>query len=272
METTAHRLPDKGTLSMLISVILLSYSLTHFVSIPARSLEISFLGIYLPITINFSTLVTLLVAGLAASGSAWLLRDHPAARESTTAEHWILPGLTALVLMAAVEQLPFGWVWWAAALASGLLLGLVFYAEYIAIDPENPYYSGAEIGIASLSLVLFMILAVALHAAQVRLFYRIPVLSLSAGLVFLRVLHVRHSKHWALLPAAAVFLILGELAAGLHYWPMSSLSFGLALLGPLYALIEFTDLRLEKPNKLHPLFLFEPLLILVICWTAAGLI
>jgi len=276
MKSSDHQLPNPGTLSILISVILLSYTLTHFVSIPDRAMELALLGVYFPITINFSTLVTLLVAGLAVSGSAWLLRHHPAAQASVTAEHWILPGLTALVLMTAVEQLSFGWFWWAAALGSGLILALVFTAEYISLDAENPYYLGAEIGIAALSLVLFMILAVALHAAQLRLFYRVPVLSISASLVFLRVLHVRHSKRWAVLPAAAVFLILGELAAGLHYWPLSSLSFGLALLGPLYALIEFTDQRLDQrldqPLQIRPLSLLEPALILMICWAGAVLI
>lgn len=272
MEKVNQQLPEQGTLSMLISVILLSYSLTHFVSIPDRLLEVTFLGVYLPIAINFSTLVTLLVAGLAASGAAWLFRDHPNVSGTTTAEHWILPGLTALVLMAAVEQLPFGWIWWTAALGSGVLLAMVYTAEYISLDPENPLYLAAEIGITSLSLVLFMILAIALHAAEVRLFFRVPLLSISAGLVFLRVLHVRHSNQWAILPAAAVFLILGQTASGLHYWPISSLAYGLALLGPLYGLIEFTDLQLDHPNSIKPLTLIEPILIVLISWFAASLV
>jgi len=119
MSNNRDQLPDLNTLSILVSIILLAYTLTHFVSIPPLQYEITFLGIYFPLKFNFSTLVTLLVAGLTASGSAWLLQDHPASdRYRSTAVNWLLPSLTSLVLMLAIEQLPFGGMWWIAAFAS----------------------------------------------------------------------------------------------------------------------------------------------------------
>lgn len=269
MQTHQRQLPERNTLSVLVGIILLSYSLTHFVSIPSRRLEFTLAGIYLPLTINYTTLVTLLVAGLAASGSAWLLSFHPASRHKNTAGHWILPGLTSLVLMTAIEQLPFGPVWWAAALGSGVLLSLILISEYIALDPNNRYYLGAEIGITALSLVLFLILSIALHAGEIRLFFRVPVLSFSAGLVFLRVLHIRKKDSWSVPQAVVVFFLIGELSAALHYWPLNSLSFGLALLGPLYGSIELTDNLKTSAGKVKINQLIGPFLIVILSWILA---
>lgn len=272
MALQQRQLPDRHILSMLVGMILLSYSLTHFVSIPARKFELVIAGVYLPIVINFSTLNTLLVAGLTASGSAWLINQHPAAKEKRTLEHGIIPSLSSLVLMAAIEQLPFGPVWWAAALGSGLALALILIAEYIILDPDHIYHLAAEIAIASLSLVLFLILAIALHAGGTRLVYRIPLISLSAVLVFIRILHIRRGQFWALPQVGVVVVLLGELAAGFHYWPLSSISYGIALLGPLYALVEFTDNLHQDPPQRGITRWLGPSLILVLSWTVAFLV
>jgi hypothetical protein len=235
-------LPDRNRLSILVSIILLAYTLTHFVSIPDLTIEFTILGIFFPLRLNFSTLVTLLVAGLTASGSAWLLQDHPANfKYQTTAAHWLLPSLTSLVLMLAIDQLPFGPSWWIAAFISGFILLLVFIGEYIVLEPKNPYYPYAEIGITALSIVLFLIMTIALHFAEVRLFFRIPVISLGASLVYLRIVHLRQKGLWATSQGAAAFILIGELAAGFHYWPMNSISYGLILVGPLFALVELSD-------------------------------
>ncbi|MCJ7715029.1 MAG: hypothetical protein MUO54_00725 [Anaerolineales bacterium] len=273
MSDNRDHLPDLNTLSILVSTILLAYTLTHFVSIPPLEFEVTILGIYFQIGINFSTLVTLLVAGLTASGSAWLLLDHPAKDPGqTTAVHWLLPSLTSLVLMLAIEQLPFGGIWWIAAFFSGFLLILVFIAEYIVLDSSNPYFLPAEMGITSLSIVLFLILAVSLHSAEFRLFYRIPILSFSAALVFLRVIHLRQNGFWAITQGSVSFLLIGEIAAGLHYWPMQSVNFGIALAGPLYALIEISDRFQTENPKVELQDIAWPLLIVIISWGFAILL
>jgi hypothetical protein len=64
--------------------------------------------------------------------------------------------------------------------------------------------------------------------------------------------------------------VCAQVAAGLHYWPLSSLQFGLAVLGPLYAL---TTLALalweEVPVRTA---VREPTLILGVLWAAAALL
>lgn len=265
--------PDRSRLSILIATILLAYTLTHFVTIPALEVDFSILGIFFPVRINFTTLVTLLVAGLMASGTAWLLHDHPQITEGTTTlVHWLLPTLTALVLLQSINQLPLSGAWWIAALASGFLLLLVLLAEFAALDSGNRFYIAAEMVITALSIVLFLILAISLHSSETRLFSRVPVLSFSALLVFLRVIHLRQQGNWAVIQGAVSFLLIGELTAVLHYWPLDSIGFGISLTGPLYALIEISDLLPTAGERLAFKELLWPALIIFLSWGIALII
>lgn len=271
MDKQSHPLPDLNHLSLLVSMILLAYTLTRFVSIPAMEFNLSMLGIYFPIRINFSTLVAWLVAGLTASGTAWLLQGHPSLTKPSfsTAMHWLLPSLTALVLMLSINLLPFGRAWWIAALSSGLLLSLLLTAEYIALDSSSQFYIPAEMGITVLSIVLFLILAISLHATETRLFYRVPVISLASLMVYLRIINLREPGKWALIQGLVSFLVIGEIAAGLHYFPVNSIGYGLALTGSLYALVEVSDALPDQDHQLRLEGLFWPAIILVLSWGVA---
>jgi hypothetical protein len=183
--------------------------------------------------------------------------------------HWLVPSLTALVLMLAVEQLPFGVYWWIGAGASGLILMLVLTAEYLAMDTSHRYYPLAEMGLTSISIVLFLILAISLHGSDIRLFYRIPVLSAASLLVYLRIINLRGKGSLAWVGGGVCFLLVGELAASLHYWPAGSVSFGLALTGPLFALIEISDRIPEPGNNFRQVDLFWPGIILLLSWIIA---
>lgn len=275
MEQRSQPFPDLNHLSLLVSTILLAYTLTHFVSIPALEVNLSLLGIYFPFNINFSTLVSWLVAGLTASGTAWLLQSHPSTLGKpifSTTGHWLLPSLTALVLMRAINLLSFGTAWWIAAVGSGILLTVALAAEYIALDDTSRYFIAAEICITGFSIVLFLILAIALHSAETRLFYRIPVISFAGLLVYLRIINLRSPGKWALVEGSVPFLIIMEIAAALHYWPIGSVSFGLALTGPLYALIEINDSLPGQDRPFLPQDLLWPGLILALSWGVALLL
>jgi len=271
MDRSSHPLPDLNHLSLLVSTILLAYTLTHFVSIPTLEFNLSLLGVYFPIQINFTTLVSWLVAGLTASGTAWLLQSHPSLSRPalSTAVHWLLPSLTALVLMRAINMLSFGGAWWIAALGSGLLLLFVLTAEYIALDSTSRFYIPAEMGITALSIVLFLILAISLHSAETRLFYRVPLISIAALMVYLRIINLRQPGKWALIQGSISLLVIGEIAAGLHYWPIGSIGFGLALTGPLYALVEINDALPGEGQTFQPRELFWHGLILILTWGLA---
>lgn len=270
MQEKNHHLPNLDNVSILAAVILLAYTLPHFVSLPPWEMALRILGVYLPLTLNFSTIIAILITGLTATGAAWLLHDHPHLEENhIIVQHWLLPTLTSLVLWLSIEQFPFGGLWWIAASVSSVILMVVLIAEYIVLKHDNPYYIPASIGVTAISLVLFFILAIALHAAEIRLFFRVPALSFAAGLVLLRIIYLRTQGEWALRQALIVFFLIGEFAAALHYLPLQSVNFGIALLGPIYAFVEFSENLLAPKSKTTFQIIFAPVLILSISWGLA---
>ena len=71
-------LPSADRLSILSAAILLAYAASRFVDIATPgNLVCSCLDFTWRLRFNIHTLVTLLVAGLTASGADLLLRDHP---------------------------------------------------------------------------------------------------------------------------------------------------------------------------------------------------
>ena len=71
---------------------------------------------------------------------------------------------------------------------------------------------------------------------------------MAGGLVSLRTLRLRLGDRWCYLEAGLVALITVQIAAALHYWPLSPVTFGLALLGPAYALTKFLG-NLARANR-----------------------
>lgn len=260
-------LPDAERLSVLSATILLAYALSRFVDLPGRQIAVQLPGIYLEAQINFRTLVALLVAGLTAAGTDWLLRDHPARGKKPLFQHWILPALSALVIAIPLSQMPLSTLWWVGFALGGAALILVLVAEYIALDPDDIRMPLASAGLIAISFALFLALAVALRFSGARLFLILPGLSLAAGLVSLRTLHLRLHGQWALVQAGMVVFVIAQLVAALHYWPLSPVPYGLVLLGPAYALTSLFA-RLEEGESLRQAIL-EPIVILVLVWGAA---
>jgi hypothetical protein len=252
---------------MLAAIILLAYAITPFVDLPGRDLSIELPGFFLSVEINIRTLVAFLVACLTASGADWLLRDHPAIGEKTTIQHWVLPSLTAWVLGLSLFQLPFGVMWWAVFAIGGILLMLVMIAEYIVVDPQDIRYAPASAGLIAVSFALFLTLTIVLHSAGTRLFLILPALMLAGGLVSLRTLRLRSLSGLNILGALVTVLILGQCAAAFHYWPLNSISYGLAILGPTYAMTTLLS-GLDEGKSLRQALL-EPVLVLLVVLVAA---
>lgn len=144
---------------------------------------------------------------------------------------------------------------------------LVLVAEYISVDPEDVRQPPAAAGLTAVSFALYLALAVALRFNELRLFLILPALSLAVFLVSLRTLNLRLRGQWAFIPAGVVALITGQLVAALHYWPLSPVSYGLALLGPAYALTSLIA-GLAEGDRLRE-SLIEPGVVLVLVWGAA---
>jgi hypothetical protein len=64
-----------------------------------------------------------------------------------------------------------------------------------------------------------------------------------------------------------VTLIIVQVAAALHYWPLAPVSFGLALLGPAYALTNLVG-NLAEGTPLRQAIVEPAVVMLVLCGIA----
>lgn len=237
--TETRHLPEPGRVSVLLALLLLSLSLVHFLQVPENDLTISLPGLVLSIPLSLKTLFTVLTAFLAAAGMDWLLRTHPSLEKGESREHWLLPTLTTLVLGITLNTLPDP-VWWLGFALGLILLLAVFNAEYIVVDHTDFRYPLATAILTALAFAIFLILAAALKAADARLFLVAPALFLGGFLAALRTLHLRLNERWEPGWALAIGLVGMQLGAALHYWPLTPVSYALALLAPVYALTVLT--------------------------------
>jgi hypothetical protein len=262
-----RRLPSADRLSLVAATILLAYALGRGIQLPGLDLAVQLPGLYLAVQVNVQAVVALIVAGLTAAGMDWLLREHPALRRRRTAEHWLLPALTSMAIGLPLFQLPLSPMWWAGfALGGGLLL-LVLVAEYIAVDASDARQAPAAAILTAVSFALYLVLASGLSFANLRLFLLLPALTLASGLVSLRTLRLRLPDRWPFMEAGMVALISVQIAAALHYWPLTPVAFGLALLGPAYALTNLLG-NLAESEPLRQAIV-EPAIVLVFIWGLA---
>jgi len=270
MHEAPRNFPPSNQVGVLTATVLLSYALTHLASGPGLTLTIQLPGFYFAYSLTLGTAMTLMAGGLMATGMDWLLHGHPGLQGQRTVEHWMLPTLTALIIGVVLDVLPSGRAWWIGLVTGAVILVAVLVAEYITVDPGAPLYALASAGLTALSYALFLLFVISLRLGVARLFLVVPSVFVAAGLVSLRTLHLRLSGRWDYPWAAGIGLVCAQIAAGLHYWPLSSLQFGLAVLGPLYALTALASaLSEDLPVRSA---LREPGIILGGLWAAAALL
>ncbi len=260
-------LPDVDRLSVVAAMILLAYALIPFLELAPRTLTLQ-LGasvFYFPFT--FSDLISVMVAGMAAFGAAWLLQTHPRAGGQTTWQHMILPAMTAWVIGIPLSNLQTGLSWWAVFGFGGLLLILVLLAEFIVLDLSDTRHAPAVVGLTAVSFALFLVVAIVIRTAEGRLYLQLPALIATLGVVSLRTIYLRLGGKWSLAWSAVIAIFVGQLAVGLHYLPLSSLRYGLLLLGPAYALTNIAA-AVEEGQSWREYWV-EPAVMLGLMWLLA---
>jgi hypothetical protein len=265
-----RHLPNINRVSVLSSSILLAYTLAGFFSFPARDFSFQFLGIFLEFQLNVQVVIALFVAGLTATGADSLVRDHPSFKGKTTIQHWLLPALVAWVIGLILFQQPFSILWWIIFGVGGLILILVLVAEYIVVDPDDTRHIVAVIGLTAISFALFLMLAITIRAAEIRLFLLVPTITFGCALSSLRALHLRLHQRWAFTATIVIAIIIGQMSAAFNYINIEPITFGLALLGPAYALTSLIGGLLEKKNWRQ--IIFEPVIVLCLVWGLAFLL
>ena len=140
-----HFFPNRERLSIVIATILLAYALTQLISAPSRIIPISIGGIYLPINLDFSNVVALAVALITASGTDWILRDHPGLKAKSTLPNLLLPSTTSWVLYISLNNLGDSPLKWLIFFAGGLFLIAVILSEWTVLSEDSLQKPLAEI-------------------------------------------------------------------------------------------------------------------------------
>ncbi len=265
-----RNLPAPNQIGVLAATVLLCFALTHLASRPGLTLAVQLPGFYFAYSLTMGTAMTLMAGGLTASGMDWLLRGHSGLHGRRTAQHWMLPTLTAVIIGIVLDILPDGPAWWTGLVVGAVILIAVMIAEYIAVDSGAPFYALASAGLTALSYTLFLLFVISLRLGAARLFLVVPAVLIAAGLVSLHTLHLRLGERWEFPWALGIGIVCAHVAAGLHYWPLSSLQFGLAVLAPLYALTALASALSEDLPWRNAIA--EPGIILGGLWAVAAIL
>ncbi len=262
-----RHLPKLDRISILAAAVLLAYIGAHFIRFPAQEVSFDFLGVYLSFSFNIDVVIAIFVVGLTGTGVDWLLREHPALEGGRTIQHWLLPALTAWTIGVALAQLPLGPLWWPGVVLGSSFLIVVVLAEYITVDPQDGRRVFASMGLTAVAFSLFLVLGVALRTQEARLFLLVPGMTIAIGLISLRVLHLRLQGRWASAPVVVIMMVTGQVAAALHYLPLSPTGFALPLVGIAYAVTNLAANILE--GRSWQQLLIEPLFVFVLTWGIA---
>ena len=263
-------LPRTNRLSVVTAVILLAYALMPFVNVPGREISFRPLGVLIEFRMNFTFLVSLLTAGLAAAGTDWLIRDHPHLTRQPIFPHYLLPALTAWAIGIPLGLIEVSPQWWVVFGLGSLLMLVVLVSEYINVDANDLRYAPSLMILSAVSFGLFLTLSIAIRASGLRLYMLLLALVPSFALLCLRLFQLRLQGQWNFEWSGAITLIIAQLAIGLYYCPLSPIRFGLVLLGAMYALIEIGTIFIEgKPLREK---FFEPIFMLGMFWILAILI
>lgn len=238
MQTKAN-LPALEHLSIVTATIMLAFALTQLISFPAQNFSFSLFGILIDFILDFSTVTIAFSVLLAAAGMNWLIQPNPEKHRFENRwgyiRHWIVPVLTALVIGVALNTFAGSLLWWVVYVLGSLLLFAVFIAEFSVVVVEDEVNPLAMAGLTALSFVLYLLLAIAVFSADIRLYLRLPLLGLGAMMVISRALYLRLGR-WHTLWAIVNSLIISQLVVGFHYLPLDPIRLGLFLVGIAYAL------------------------------------
>lgn len=241
--------PDLDRLSTLAALVLLTYGLVRVIELPTLGLDLTGLGMVIPLSINTRTIMLALAAALAVVGSDWLAEAHPMAPRGRGAiEHWILPGLASYGFGTLLTRVPEGPTLWIGLILAAVALVAVFVAEFIAIDPGDPRRRMALVGLEALAYLLLLQVAFSIRLLNLRGVFSIPILLGSGSAIAWRLLRLRQPAKRVLLHGSSVGWGLAQLGWALHYLPLPPLRGALLLTLAFYVALGLGDAALEGPR------------------------
>lgn len=231
---------DRDRLSVVTGAMMLALALARLLEAPARPIQVSVLGSPLGFNLSETTVLLLIVGGMAATGVESLVRAHPLVQDETirrTVVFWIVPVLVAVALAAWLSRLQNVGLWTLGMIATAILLPLAFSAEYAAVSPQLRRDTWLQWIYNVLIHLVALILFSAVYDARLRGLVGGPVLFFAGMLLAARLFWaLTNNTRQAALYGAVVGLVLSQLLLILNYWPLSGLQGGLLLLLGFYLL------------------------------------
>ena len=231
--------PRRERLSVVVATVMLAFAISQAIDLPTNPTPIVIGGIVVPFRFDLDFIVTLAVAGMTATGTDWIIRDHPAVSNRTTIPHLLLPTLSAWVLSVSLNNLadvPFKWL---VLIVGGLFLLIVILAEYFVLNPED---YRAPIGTAILTAIAYamvLALSVVLESTDQRLIVSVSAVMIGTAVLSMRILQLQTGQSWPWLESMACILFVTQIAAALHYLPLTPLANGVIVLGALFSIVNF---------------------------------
>lgn len=258
--------PEGEKFNMLMASLCLVILMSRYVELPTWSLEMPLLGLHINFTLASTTFILFIIAAITTSGVYWFF-SQSAVPSKEIWRHLLLPALTALVIQLPLYIIPAGATFWFVYFSGCFLLTLVIFIEYLTTNPESNYYPWAALLLRALSFGFYLSMITLLRVSGVRLFILLPTIGISTFLVSLRTLNLFVPSQRFTLQALTVSWCATQLAAALHYLPLSPVQFGLLLLGAVYALITFI-VDFERGDSLRQAA-GEPIALFLIIWLIA---
>ena len=245
--------------SVLIWAVLMGLAAQRFLALPERSFTAILLGSPVTLSITDSAILGALLAGLVASGTEAVLRAHPNSLRTPSAgdlsgvgdrverinpvsrDHWVFWGLPIALTVVALLLLPLApsVVYWVIGLITmGLALGFSLAGIYYTVDPFQPGYRRARLGLNALTYAAALVLFLVVYRTRVRSLVSATEVMVVSGLLALELL--RGSGRPTVLVAlyaGITGLVLGQATWALNYWRLDSLTGGLVLMIGFYNIV-----------------------------------
>ena len=232
---------DRDRFGVVSGALLLAMALARLLDVSGRPLEVMALGSPLGITLSETTLMLLIIAGLAVTGVESLVRTHPRARRGEldrSLMFWIVPALLCVGLVAWLNGVEDLGLWTLGLLVATFLVPLALLAEYMAVSPDVRRSGWLIWGQMLLVHLVALLLFTTIYGARLRGLLAGPAVLLATTLLAARLFWIVCSNvRLAFLYGAVAGLVLGQLVWVLNYWRLSSQRGGLLLLLFFYVVV-----------------------------------
>lgn len=227
--------------SVAVGVILVGIVLVLVLELPTRAFTLTPLGTPLTLYVTGTHVLTLLLVGMACTGTEAIMRLHPLVRrgvEHHTFTAWILPGLATLALTATLPRSPDLISWLAGLVIGGAVIAWLMLVQYQLLGMRADERRGLETGKALVAQALSLVLFVTIYGTRARSLVTATSVSAIAFLISLSVLgDVNTRQRQRTLYAGVIGLLLGETTWALNYWHANALAMGVLLMLLFYVLV-----------------------------------